>query len=110
MRKVSCVTLLSFMLAVALPGSALANGNGSGTVNFLLGVSSGFLLFGTTVQTSHPACATDGWAFDVSTPGGKMMASLLVAAQAAGRQVNIAGTGACDVYGGRETVSYVVVS
>lgn len=99
-----------FVWALAMPCSAFANGSGSGTINFLLGVTSGHLLFGTTVQTGHPACATDGWAINASTPGGKLMASLLIAAQAAGRQVNVVGTGLCDVYDSRESVSYVVAN
>lgn len=41
--------------------------------------------------------------------GGKAMLALLIAAQAAGKQVSIIGKGNCDVWGDRESVSYVVV-
>lgn len=110
MKKFALAAMACTVLSIVLPSIAIAGGSGSGTVSFLLGVSTGHLLFGTSVSASHPACATDGWAFDVTTPGGKMMAALLVSAQASGKQVNIAGAGACDVYPGRETVVYVVVS
>jgi hypothetical protein len=110
MKNFSRAALLWMMLSFFVPSGALADGTGSGTVTFLLGVSSGHLLFGTSASASRPACATDGWAFDVSTAGGKLMAALLVSAQASGKQVNVVGTGACDVYPARETVRYVVVN
>ena len=38
------------------------------------------------------------------------MAALLIAAQASGKPVDVARIGLCDVYGGRESLSDVVVN
>jgi hypothetical protein len=92
--------------------SSFATGVGTGNISFILSNSSGQVFFRTTTAQSQPTCSTEGWAFDMNggnAVGGKAMLALLIAAQAAGKQVSIIGKGNCDVWGDRESVSYVVV-
>jgi hypothetical protein len=57
-----------------------------------------------------PACATQqGFAIDASTPAGKVQLSAVLTAYAMGRQIAVYGTGACIVWGDRETVNYLQI-
>jgi len=101
---------LGFAAAFSLfAANAAVAGNGSGKVVSLLGNSS--QLFGLTVGTinGRPACAqSNEFAIDNRTPGGKAMIAIVLAAQAQGLTVSVVGTGTCDVWGDRESVSYLV--
>jgi hypothetical protein len=110
--KKSCMVISLFSILISLQLSAVANGSGNGTIVFVLSNFSGQVFFKTNGMQSQPSCATDGWAFDMNgsaASGGKAMLALLIAAQAAGKQVSVVGKGVCDVWGDRESVSYVVV-
>lgn len=76
-----------------------------------------FMTNGTVLVTSTgnrpgvPSCATapGRFAFDSTTPGGRTMLAGLLAAEAADRDVVIAGTGNCDVYSDSETIGYIYI-
>lgn len=108
-----CTSLfLTVALAFVVHMPAHSGGTGSGTVSFILPTAYGQVFFRTTNAQSQPACATQGWAFDLTgtfSNGGKAMLSTLLTALAAGKQVNIIGKGNCDVWSDRESVDYIII-
>ena len=62
-------------------------------------------------RTSKPACATDDrMAINPSTEAGKVIVSMLLAANAASQTVEVYGSNSCSIMGGDfENISYVRV-
>lgn len=95
----------------AFPICAMA-GNSQGPVTEYIVNTQGKLFFVAGTQNSKPSCSTGAWAVDLTGPnstGGKAILAAIIAARASGRTVVVVGTGACDVWPDRETVSYVGV-
>jgi hypothetical protein len=112
MKKNSLFVLFFLTLSLYFPVTASGAGTGSGYIQRVSTTSTGQVFVLTSQRESQAACATEGWAFDMngtSGPGGKAMLATLLAAQVAGKQVFISGKGNCDVWGDRESVSYVVI-
>lgn len=58
-----------------------------------------------------PACNVAGeFAVSLAQPSGRLLVNQLLHAQTMGYAINVIGTNACDVWGDRETVSYIVVT
>ena len=57
-----------------------------------------------------PACATQqGFAIDTTTAAGKTQLAAVLTAYALGKQITVIGTGACNIWGDRETVNYLQI-
>lgn len=101
---------LSALTLGIMPATGAMAGNTNGFVSPIVvqGNVAAFSMSG--AGTGMPACATTGrWAFDESTAGGQAMLSALLTAYAGHRNVVVYGTGACNVLGDSETVSYIAV-
>lgn len=59
-----------------------------------------------------PACASQPYRFvgDYSTEHGKMIYSVLLAAQLSGKTVSISGTDECSIWGNTESIAWVVLN
>ncbi len=60
-------------------------------------------------RSGMPSCATAGnrWAFSGNNGAGQVTMSIILIAYSSGKPLTIIGTGACDVWGDTETVSYI---
>lgn len=92
---------------------AMASYTNPSKVENIITTPAGNVFFTAGAQVGPPACsANNAWAFQVTganANGGKAMLASLLAAQAANKNVFIAGRGVCDLAGDRETVDYIVV-
>jgi hypothetical protein len=109
---VICLRFLKILLSAVFLYAPFAHaGFGSGTVKIqhVGGFGAGKLVFFYTSTTaSTPACDTNKrWVLDLSGPAASEQYALLLAAQSAGREVNVGGTGVCDIWGDTETVYWV---
>ena len=113
MKKIKMVNKLRFILAQTFLMSTLVlagEGNGSveiehvGTYN-----SKDLVFFFTSTHTGQPSCNSyrSRWVLDVSTSVGKAQYSLLLSAQAAGKNVRIWGANTCSLWVDSETASVV---
>ena len=87
-------------------------GDSAGLVESHLAGVNGKLFFIAGPHNNAPACAVHGWAVDLVGPNaaaGKAILAVMLAAKYAGKTVRVTGTGACDVWGDRETVLHIVV-
>ena len=105
---------LMALAAVAIaPTPASASTSQMGTASGFTSISNGALLFNHNgSRTAVPACATSfagRWAIDASTVAGQSMIAVMINAYNRGKQVYIAGTGTCSIWGDTETISYMVV-
>ena len=105
-------TLLRCVAVSLAAAAALAVHAGTadlGTVSEVHIFSNGQVIFYTSgTRSNAPGCATQlsRFAFDSSTVGGKSQLSGLLVAYSTGKPIVIYGTGACDIYGDTETLSY----
>jgi hypothetical protein len=99
---------IAFCTSVPASASTTAPGNIVGVLPHAAGV----LLFNHTgTRTGRPACSTvDRWAVSTTTPAGQAMASALLTAWSLHKQITVIGSGACDIWGDTESVSYFVIS
>lgn len=67
------------------------------------------MFFHTPNRTGVPACATEQnrWVVDLTTQLGRSQYSFLLAAQMAGKEIVVAGTGDCSLYSNSETARWV---
>jgi hypothetical protein len=67
------------------------------------------VFFYTSTRGAWAPCNTyhKRWVMDISTPIGKSMYSYLLASIAAGKEVSVAGTGDCGLWGDSETVQWI---
>lgn len=94
--------IAALLFAISAPSFAVGTANGE--VNYIFVHSPNVLMFqvGATVSTP-PACSTNNqWAVKLDTVVGKNLYALLLSAQAQGRNVQVYGTGLCDVWPDRE--------
>jgi hypothetical protein len=82
-------------------------------VQYILSTQTGWVSFLTGSVNGAAACNTSGeWAINLTGPnavGSKVILASLLAAQAQGKDIFVAGTGTCDIWGDRETVAYILV-
>lgn len=108
------VAILAFCV-LALPSLSQAGGTSNrAKVQFILTTQGNAVFFKVGAQYGGPACstATGEWAINLtgtSAAAGKAMLASLLAAQAQGKDVWVAGTGVCDIWQDRETVGYMIV-
>ena len=99
-----------FLYCLAISANA---GESIGVISYYFVTLYGKVFFHAGTATARPACSVNGdWAIDLVGPNaaaGKAMLATVIAANAQGKSVHIVGTGACDVWGDRETVHYIVV-
>jgi hypothetical protein len=102
--------LLSLVSALSFPAwSSTAYEGELQDTHFM---NSGAVLVSTTgSRTSAPSCSTfpGRFAVDSTTPSGRTLVAGLLAAETAGRNVVIVGTGLCDVYADSETIAYFYI-
>lgn len=107
-----CKVALTLLMAVFVQGNAVA-GQSTGKVEHIISNSGGQIFFRAGDMPQQPGCSQNAWAFDMNganAAGGKAMLAVIIAAQAQGKQITVIGKGVCDVWGDRESVSYVVVA
>ena len=107
---------LTILLLLALESGAAFAGTQSGTVNLVQTsyASSAshpgymFLFLDGGTKTGSPACSTNAngarWVINNAWPAAKSQLAILLAALASGKQVQITGSNACEVWGDSETV------
>ncbi|BEV12112.1 hypothetical protein ATDW_26080 [Asticcacaulis sp. DW145] len=111
MKRTLCLILS--MIAIASPSAASMTG--FGTINTIIYMKNGAILFNTSAErtTPTPACQSatfpKRFAIDASTVSGQAYASGLITAYAMGKKVRITGTGTCDIFWDTETVQYFEV-
>ncbi|MGR4866950.1 hypothetical protein [Caulobacter sp. LARHSG274] len=98
------------MLVAALltPALAVASSTGAGHISVIQVMDGGVVLFNHDGdRTALPGCATNQgrWAFDGSTPAGQAKLAVLMSAYALNKRIVITGLGACNQFGGMESVS-----
>ena len=99
-------SLLLLASTKALAGSA-APGKLGTIHSFLDGT---LIVYTSGARSDMPSCAVKQpgrFAVNTNTPGGKLIASTILAAYSIGKPAVIIGKGRCDVYGDTETISYL---
>lgn len=107
MKKIISVFLLALSFNVCA-------GNQSGTVNYVIVRASDGLVYFTLkggALNSRPACATIGyWMIkDENSNAGKQQYSMILAAHAAGKTVNVTGMNSCNRWGDGEDVNTIQI-
>ena len=101
--------LVAITTTALLATPAIASTTGPGTITDVWGTSNGAVLFNMTgTRTAVPACGTNNpqrFAIDASSVAGQAAVAVLLSAQARGKQIEVAGTGTCGIWGDTETVS-----
>ena len=87
-------------------------GEGNGVINIAhIGHwnNKDLVFFYTPNRTGIPACATEQhrWVVDLTTRLGQSQYSFILAAQMAGKEISVSGTGDCSLYSDTETVRWV---
>ena len=103
--------LLTIFVGFMLSLSAVASDQ-TGSIQSVQAMNDGrVIVFMQTSRSGKPACATyDYWFIaDENSNAGKTQIAMLLAAQAAGRDVQIYGTGSCVRWVDGENISYVKV-
>ncbi len=104
--KVILVIFFSVFSGVVLAGAS------EGFVGTPLVNEQGVFMFSAGAKQGV-TCATlkDQWALDAKTSAGKAMQALVLSAYAQGKRLHVEGRGpsACDVWGDRETPSYLFI-
>ena len=106
LRKFAILMLfLTGFSAIAQPSWA---GNQQGTISQITYSTGGIAYFTLSGSPASMAgCATaQRWAIVVTAPAGQAALAILLSAQAQGKTINIAGTGACDVWPDSETIGF----
>jgi hypothetical protein len=106
MKKLTAAIALLASLYSPLSNAGTAINSTVGWLHFM---SDGLVLvYIFTGRADTPACATQPtrFAFNATTPGGKVQLAGLLTAYAAGKRVNIIGTGNCTLFADSETLSY----
>ncbi|MDR0203806.1 MAG: hypothetical protein LBJ40_16785 [Delftia acidovorans] len=89
---------------------AVTAGSSSGKVTTLIVNSENYLFFNAGAKTGSPACGNNQqWAINLSTPKGKSIYVMLLAAQMQDKTVTIYGNQTCNEWGDREDVYYGVM-
>ena len=112
MRKmIFAAAALAFF--AAMPASAGVSTNGYVTGFLTLG-SNVVLVFTDGSRSGVPGCSSPSypnrWAFDVTTPTGQAMLSILLTARATHEPVAFHGTGTCSLVGDAETLSLIITN
>jgi hypothetical protein len=105
----SCVAL-STCLAVCPP--AHAGTSAAGQVSNILSNRVGRLFFEVSgSRAGQPSCAIHTrWVIDTTSPAGQSVAATLLSAYGLGRNVMVAGTGECGLWGDTESVDYLQIA
>lgn len=110
-RSVFKIIIYSLLLLGTNVVSALGNGNGAVEIEHVgeFGSYGSLVFFYTTNHTNAPACNTyrGRWVIDLSTNAGKAKYSFLLAAQVAGKEIVVEGSGTCGIISGTETAVWV---
>jgi hypothetical protein len=106
MRQVIAATILAVAPIWA------HGGNAGGNISYVHFMGNGVVLFSLNgFRNDTPACATitTRFAFNATTPVGKVQAAGLLTAYAQGKAITVFGTGACADWGDTESVSFFYV-
>ena len=106
-KHVCAIALLALPVSLLAQASTQADGRIS-RIHILSGGQA--IFFSDGARTATPPChtITDRWAFNVTTPTGQAILSLLLSAQTSGRRVMVQGNGNCEVWSDTETVNMIV--
>lgn len=107
------ISTAAAIAALSLSSSAaLAAGNGTGVLGFVLVLQSpDVAIVQTPVNTGLAACATTGqWQIDITNSIGKSIYATMLTAKATGSSVRVVGTGACGPLPDRETISWILMN
>lgn len=90
-------------------------GTGNGTIgNYIVTTYGKAFVHLNSATVSPPACSgASDWAIDLTGANGtagRAVLAAIIAASIQGKTITVVGTGDCNVWGDRETVSYIVVS
>jgi hypothetical protein len=103
------------IVAMALLGAGTVNAHAVGTaVGTIVTVDTRkdgyFLVAVSSPSSGAPACATDvvRMSGNATTPGGKAILAMAMAAQLAGRQVHLEGSGSCVEYSQIESIGRIL--
>jgi hypothetical protein len=102
---------LLFMVAGSTASASIAYNGALSMPHFM---SSGIVLVYTSGSRANPPACGAGqanrFAFDATTPGGKIQLAGLLTAFATGKQVVIVGSDTCGVWSDTETVNYFYIA
>ncbi|SHG39820.1 hypothetical protein [Massilia sp. CF038] len=106
--RLRALSITSLLLASVLCMSGAQAGTASGKVLSVTAGNSILFAFRVGPVSGKASCSpSDDFVIDNSTAWGKAMISVILSAQAQGLTVSVIGTGNCNVWGDRETVSVV---
>jgi len=108
-RKIARLEITAAALLGVAPMAMAAGLADVGTLNTVHFLANGVVVAYTSgARSGAPACATatDRFAIDIATAGGKSQLAGLLMAYASGRPVVIHGTVNCNVWGDTETIDY----
>jgi hypothetical protein len=95
-------------LAIALVTAPARAGTAAGKPVLAAAGTSGLFVFEVGAISGRPACATSNqFAIDSNSTTGRVMIATVLSAQAQGRLVTVNGSGACEVWGDRETAAMI---
>ena len=103
--------LLTAVLALT-PMAAQASTAGNGYITSYTPQIGGKLFFSMDgSRSAQPGCSTSNrWVVDGSTAGGQVLVAGLLTAFAQHKQIYVSGSGACNVWGDTEDLTYFTVS
>jgi hypothetical protein len=108
--KIHVRKLLTLVVLLLLSSQTFAGTSRGPITWYLIENGGGRFLFSAGEQNSKAACSNGQWAISLNGPNPSaakaIMAAVLLAA-AQGTRLTVTGTGACDVFGDRETVAFV---
>ena len=109
MKKLSHILLaLGAILIASTPASASTAQFGNITGLFAAG-NGAVMFYSDGSRDARPACATltTRWAIDASTVAGQGEIAVMLNAYNRGKQLYVAGTGTCSIWGDTETVLFL---
>ena len=114
MKRAFSICACALGISLVVPGAALPSVTGWGNIYQVFGTQNGAVLFNTTGArtTPLPACGVNNptrFAINASTPAGQAAVSLLITAKQNGKQIAVWGSGACDIWGDTETISWIQI-
>lgn len=99
------------LLAVGASNAASASTGAPGRVHNVISHSAGRVFFDHSgVRTERPECAVHNrWVIDVSSAAGQAMLSVLLTAQAQGKNIVVHGTSSCSTWADTEAIDHITV-
>jgi invasion protein IalB len=92
--------------------SSAFSGGSEGLVATPLANSEGMMFFSAGSHLNAPSCSVETlgtWAIDCTSSKSKAMCALVMSAHAQGKRLHVQGKNNCDLWGDRESVSYLFI-